>query len=224
MLSHLKVHSFLLDIENIVTTINLLKHMEQASWEGTCLAVTSNGNSIVNKEDKKCWKRRAKGWRDNHKRRRHCNTVQTEGNGNTFKSFHTSVVKHIRYKKKKKKKKNARSSTLPTPKCVTHFPLPFFTPQTLPSKRFQLFLSTGSILTALKGLSSFCLWFAETSLNVKQRQILNNGRGREHEGQNATRKEIKVRKLAKIKVQRWHLYKEETKTKKKQKKEPRCPL
>lgn len=33
MLSHLKVHSFLFDIENIVTTINLLKHIEQASWE-----------------------------------------------------------------------------------------------------------------------------------------------------------------------------------------------
>lgn len=31
MLSHLKVHSFVFDIENIVTTINLLKHMEQAS-------------------------------------------------------------------------------------------------------------------------------------------------------------------------------------------------
>lgn len=61
MLSHLKIHSFLFDIENIVTTINLLKHMEQASWGGTRRATLLTAAASVDKEDKKCWKRRAKG-------------------------------------------------------------------------------------------------------------------------------------------------------------------
>lgn len=61
MLSHLKVHSFLFDIENIVTTINLLKHIEQASWEGTHCAILFMAKVPVNKKDKKCWKKRPKG-------------------------------------------------------------------------------------------------------------------------------------------------------------------
>lgn len=53
MLSHLKIHSFLFDIENIVTTINLLKHMEQASWEGTRRAALLAATASVDEEDKK---------------------------------------------------------------------------------------------------------------------------------------------------------------------------